>query len=581
MRNHLSTLALLLLLGGLAPGAVHSQSAPPSAALVINEIQYAPSPSQNEFIELYNRSPQTVDLRDVAFSDERAMPLPITDTSTPIPPDEYAVLVRNPELFAAAFPDVPFVVPDGWAALNNSGDAVILYANDTVIDRVPYAPDWGGREGTSLERIDPNGPSDSAANFGSSTAPEGATPGRINSLFAPDLTPPAVLFAEVVRTDTVRAVFSEPVRAAPPAAFTLDDGRTPTRVRPNDNARRLNLGFAASVTGRRLRIEGVTDRVGNVLRDTSVFLAYPPDAGDIVISEVMYAPTADDFDGRPNQPEYFELANRTDRALSLRGAFWTDRPNEMGAADTTRIDTGPSLALAPTGRAVVYAEPDPSVPPATAGQLARAFPDIDFSPPAVTLLPIDGTSLGLLNTGDRIRLHRADETVLDAVDYTPDWHAAALADTRGVALERMSLRAPSNDAANWSSSVAPAGGTPGHPNSVRLPPTPPATNMLTVAPSPFSPDGDGFEDATRIEFVLDAEIASIRVRIYDAAGRLVRTLDENRPVGRTGVILWDGRDDRNQPLRVGLYVVLFEALAPTGGQVITLKRPVVLARPLN
>jgi len=174
-----------------------------------------------------------------------------------------------------------------------------------------------------------------------------------------------------------------------------------------------------------------------------------------------------------------------------------------------------------------------------------------------------------------------DGALLDEVSYSPSWHAAALADTRGVALERISLTGSSTSAANWTSSVAPEGGTPGQPNSVRLSAEAQPESGLTVAPSPFSPDGDGFDDATRIRFSLSSDIASVRVRIYDARGRLVRTLEESRLVGRTGELIWDGLGDGGRTLRIGIYVVLLEALDTAGGRVVTMKRPVVLARPLN
>jgi flagellar hook assembly protein FlgD len=116
---------------------------------------------------------------------------------------------------------------------------------------------------------------------------------------------------------------------------------------------------------------------------------------------------------------------------------------------------------------------------------------------------------------------------------------------------------------------------------VQLQPDAPSEDALVITPSPFSPDGDGFDDATRIRFDLTSDIASVRVRIYDARGRLVRTLEESRLVGRTGELIWDGRGDDGQTLRIGIYIVLFEALDTAGGRVVTMKRPAVLAHPLD
>jgi hypothetical protein len=52
-------------------------------------------------------------------------------------------------------------------------------------------------------------------------------------------------------------------------------------------------------------------------------------------------------------------------------------------------------------------------------------------------------------------------------------------------------------------------------------------------------------------------------------------------VGRTGSLVWDGRGDDGARLRIGIYVILFEAVRAEGGTVARFKEPVVLARPLD
>lgn len=73
----------------------------------------------------------------------------------------------------------------------------------------------------------------------------------------------------------------------------------------------------------------------------------------------------------------------------------------------------------------------------------------------------------------------------------------------------------------------------------------------------------------------------VRIRIYDARGRKVRTLKEARLAGRSGEVVWDGRDDGGDRVRIGPYVVLFEAVRAEEGTVTQLKEAVVVARPLN
>jgi hypothetical protein len=178
-----------------------------------------------------------------------------------------------------------------------------------------------------------------------------------------------------------------------------------------------------------------------------------------------------------------------------------------------------------------------------------------------------------------VRLHRADGTPIAEVSYAPDWHAPGLSDPSGTSLERISSSGNANAPANWTSSTDPAGGTPGQKNAVALGPPESASGPgLRIAPSPFSVERDG---ATRIRYTLDDVPNLVRARIFDARGREVRTLEEARLAGRTGELVWNGRDDEGNRVRVGVYVVLFEAVRTDEGTVARFKKPVVVARPLD
>jgi mRNA-degrading endonuclease RelE of RelBE toxin-antitoxin system len=213
-------------------------------------------------------------------------------------------------------------------------------------------------------------------------------------------------------------------------------------------------------------------------------------------------------------------------------------------------------------------------------QIAAAFPEAPLSSDSVAYLPVDANQLGLRNDGDLVRVHRRDRTLVAAVDYVPDWHAAGLAETKGTALERISPTADADAADNWTSSTASAGGTPGAPNAVSLAPPDDAPEAagLRIQPDPFSIDRNG---GTRIQYTLNDVPNLVRIRIYDARGRKVRTLEEARLAGRSGEVVWDGRDDAGDRVRIGPYVVLFEAVRAEEGTVTQLKETVVVARPLN
>ncbi|MFO8100271.1 MAG: lamin tail domain-containing protein [Salinibacter sp.] len=553
---------------------------PDSGDVVINEVMYAPLPASNEFIELYNRSEKPIDLGSLSYADEDRDFAPVSTPRRPLRPDSFVVLARDSSAFVSAFPDVSFLTPDGWDALNNSGDEVLVRHDPTgtTIDRVPYDAAWGGSDGQSLERIDPAAPSTTASTFASSTAPRGATPGAQNSQYDPDRTAPSVRLAEETAQGDAAVHFSEPVARASitPDAFQVD-GTPPSSVELQaDSVARLSLPSAPK-TGTTIQIQNVKDRVGNTLESSTRPLALQPDSGDVVVNEIMYAPRTDPYDDTPDQVEYVELLNRSDRRLTLNRLRLTDRPTEEGVADT--LEAGRPRSLVPDGYALVAAAPDaPSSP--TESQLAGAFPEAPLTADSVAFLPVVSPQIGLTNTGGQVRVHRADTALVARVSYRPDWHAPALDDPTGTALERISPDGRANAADNWTSSTAPPGGTPGRENSVSHSGDndSPEADGLTIAPSPFSIEQDG---GTRIEYRLDGEPNLVRVRIYDARGRKVRTLEEARLSGRRGTLVWNGRDGEGNRVRVGIYVVLFEAVRTDEGTIAQYKEPVVVARSLN
>ena len=83
------------------------------------------------------------------------------------------------------------------------------------------------------------------------------------------------------------------------------------------------------------------------------------------------------------------------------------------------------------------------------------------------------------------------------------------------------------------------------------PKAPAATYLAQNYPNPFNP-------STRITFGLK-EPAAVSLRIYDAAGRLVRVLVEGtRPAGIYSE-LWDGMDNGRRAVASGLYFYRLDA----------------------
>jgi flagellar hook assembly protein FlgD len=137
----------------------------------------------------------------------------------------------------------------------------------------------------------------------------------------------------------------------------------------------------------------------------------------------------------------------------------------------------------------------------------------------------------------------------------------------------------SNDASNWSTSVNSLGASPGLVNSI-FTESLSSQAKVTVNPNPFSPDNDGFEDFTVINYNLTQSVAQLRIKVYDSKGRLLRTLANNQPTGANSSVIFDGLDDEGNPLRIGIYILFIEALNSSSGVVDVMKEVIVVARKL-
>ena len=80
---------------------------------------------------------------------------------------------------------------------------------------------------------------------------------------------------------------------------------------------------------------------------------------------------------------------------------------------------------------------------------------------------------------------------------------------------------------------------------------------IEVAPTPFTPNGDGINDTAVFSFaVLKVNVArQVAVYLYDLAGREVRRLSERRTMAN-GLyrLVWDGRDEGGDLVSPGLYL---------------------------
>ena len=131
--------------------------------MIISEIQYDPEGSEGEWVELWNRSPDTLSLSGWSLSDDSFTSTTLLG-SRAVAPGECRIVAQKPDEFLRAHPGLEEEAMESrggaWPSLNNSvdrergyADQVILFNADGVpSDYVRYAPGDLDGGGISLER---------------------------------------------------------------------------------------------------------------------------------------------------------------------------------------------------------------------------------------------------------------------------------------------------------------------------------------------------------------------------------------------------------------------------------------------
>jgi len=157
-----------------------------TANVVINEIQYSPTGTGGEFIELANPGGTAVDISGWTID---AVGLTI-QAGTVIPAASRVVFVANDKAFRQAHTGANrFVGGEFRGALENLGEAVVLKQGTRVVDTVTYAnqapwPAAAAGTGPSLELSSPTADNSVAANW-RATSTTGGTPGLANTAGGP------------------------------------------------------------------------------------------------------------------------------------------------------------------------------------------------------------------------------------------------------------------------------------------------------------------------------------------------------------------------------------------------------------
>jgi len=542
-----------------------------SRTVLINEFMYAPPSGIPEWVECINNSADTIFLSGWKISDAGTTKASLLPTQRMISPYSYFIVTTDTaslkEYYSLSVP----VFQASFSALNNTtADAVVIFdQTNSMIDSVMYTPLWGGSGGNSLQRYDFFGASTDSSNWKNALP----NPGIENLSARKEIDVEIKNIA--VRTTAsglqiTAAIFNSGRQAVNGLMVKFyhdknDDSTTQNSelidsvsiaaLSPLDSMI-ISYHWNVHIQGKQpiiVEVEAANDmRMTNNVQLTIAKNNFAQQT--FVINEIMYEPLF-------GKSEFVELYNRTSDTVDIAEWKLMDQSSTSG-----------SRAIISLAKNSAFISPGGFVLVASDSSIFSQFSSLQAKNVIIN------SSLSLSNGGEDLVLMDLTDTQIDSVRYSPLWHLKNISPP-GRSLERINPSIPSNDARNWSSSVATAGSTPAASNSIFTTSTL-QSSSLNLSPNPFSPDNDGFEDFLTINYSLPANSTTIRVRIFDVTGRLVRRLAQSELSPSAGSMIWNGLDDEGNRLRIGMYIVLFEALDNFGGTVKTMKDVAVVARKL-
>ena len=543
----------------------------PIHSIAITEIMYAPLGDIPEWVEASNTNPFAITVSGWKISDNGSTRSFIQSAQPMVGAHSFFIITTDTIQFKNYYSSSSPLFQAAIPSLNNTtADAAVLFdERGQPMDSVCYNPAWGGSSGQSLQRFDPYSASTDSANWRTAWP----SPGSENSIARKnfDAAIKDVRTTRLSNGSEITAIIVNEGRwdaSAIGVQFFVDanhDSLAENEELLYSSLIPILIPFdSASVTyhwdsvpnGKQTIIVMITplqdDRVSNNILFSTIKNNFPSQS--FVINEIMFEP-------RTGDAEFVELMNRSTDTIDIADWKLMDQPGSTGNRTIVELSTS-VCRIAPNGYVLIASD----------SSLFVQFPSLKARHVVIH------SSLSLSNSGEDLVLTDLTNTQIDSVRYSPEWHLKNLS-TSGRSIERINPSTSTNDSRNWSSSVAPGGSSPLQKNSIFLG-TIALSSTLTLTPNPFSPDHDGFEDFLAINYSLPVNSSTIRIRIYDVAGRMIRRLAQGEPSSSIGSVVWNGMDDDGNRVRIGMYIILFEALDNFGGVAQTMKSVAVVGRKL-
>jgi hypothetical protein len=527
--------------------------------VIISEIMADPSPAvvlpDKEYLELYNRTPEPLNLKNWSLSDG------ITKSifpNTVIAPGSYMILCQRED--TALFKSYGKTIGmKSFPSLTNDGK-ILFVCNDkgTLIHCIEYSSEWYGdilksAGGWSLEIIDTDYPFFEDGNWQASESVEGGTPGRINSVSGVNRDNIFSGIENVFPEDnsTVEIRFSETIKGLTMKTENIEiDGSEIDTLISSDPLLRHYTAFLSQPLKKRVIYtlnagEEVTDFAGNKMDKNEFRFGLPEKvcSQDILFNEILFNPL-------PEEPDFIEFYNCSEKIFNTTDLLLVSVNDELHDTSSVVLVCPENHCLLPRNYNVITYDKR-----ALLRRFSSSEPDNIFEVSSLPSMPDDKGHLILFNRS----LEKIDE-----VFYDEKMHYSLLSGNEGISLEKITTNGNSADKTQWHSASELSGwGTPGAPNSVLIEHQE-RGDKVNLSSTRITPDNDGNEDFLVIDFKLEGPGNIISIDIFDETGRFVKRLTDNILAGPDATIVWNGTARDEKLVNTGIYIFLISIFDDTG-----------------
>lgn len=523
------------------------------SSVVINEIQFAPTLPEPEWIELYNISSDEIIVENFTVTDNATTTDPIT---LQIPPYGFIVITeKKSQLLQIYDIDSSLVIESDLPTFNNTDDLVLIANNGVTLDSVQYDSKWG-EKGKSLERRKYYDLSNSQTNWGACVA--AGTPTKINSIAA---------YYDLVLIDATLAPGG--IQLIIENKGNIESLKSKIDILVNDiliddfsldalpPASDIEIFIDFSIIEYTPKVEDklkVFIQSGEDINlrnnDFSIFIPKTTQFGDVLINEIMY-----DIDDK--NFEFIELYNNS--SLDVQISNW-HLADELDLKNNRYNQIVTNINLKPGDYAIIVCD-----------ELVYEY--VEESKWDRILFTKKKFSLN--NSSDIINIYNENKLLIDSIEYFDSWHESYLSSTKNISLEKIRPSLISSDGNNWKTCTNIDGSTLLAINSYSKNAT--SDKEINIVPNPFSPTSIS-KPYVLIEYQLPFENALLDCDIYYPNGTLAVSLTKSKFVSSKGTLNWNGRNENNIVLPIGPYVVMIEATDQDSGENEILKAVIVLAQ---